>query len=534
MKFKYLFVLAIGLGTTLTQVGAQTYDRFAESYNAIDDYVDSEDEVEDDYIDDDINDYEEDAELIGDVKAQTLRKIYMNDFAYRWYIQAGGGAQLLMAEDDHKGKLQNRVTLAPSLTLGYRFNKIWGLRMNVTGGSLHGFNDGASGSYRFWKKASVGDKVTMVQNIIDAQDAPLKLDGNIISGQLVSNDNIDEIISQNYLNTWDPFWTYKFGESYTNGEVDNRFKFGAGGIQFDQLPNGDKGYSWGPGSQGDLYMQHIRYFAVNFAFTLNLTNLINKSDDNNKFDLSLFFGPTVAHAMKHQYLLGYTGFGFNGGLQAQVHLSEKIGVFTEFSGMALPQGFDGQYGGSKPFDFVSQATLGLTYKIPIAPFTLASEIAEPVPDLGLDELRRSLESEIDAIKPLDSEIDELRKMLEALKAKPVEIVKESIFFQKPVHFVINRWDIRPSEMQVVAEVAEYLRANPDASVIVTGYADKGTGNATINERLSRERSKNVADTLVNQFGIDKDRVAIDWRGDVVQPFYENDLNRAVLFYIEFE
>lgn len=518
MKFKYLFVLFLGLGTTLTQVGAQTFDNFADTYNSSGEYNDSA--TADDY-DDEFYDYEEDAELSKDSKTQTLRKIYLNDFSYRWYIQAGVGAQMLMAEDDHKGKLSSRLTIAPSLTAGYRFNKVWGLRMNVTGGSLHGFNDGASGSYRFWKKASQDEKDAMLGLMAEQGfDPTIGIDGTHTWGD--------------YVHTWDPLWTYNYQQT-------GNYNFGVySGIDIRPGVNGDGsktyGYTWLPGNNGNLYMQHIRYFSVNFAVTLNLMNLVNKADDDSKFDLNLFFGPTITHAMKHQYLLAYTGFGFNGGLQAQVHLSDKLGIFAEVNGQALPQGFDGQYGGTYPFDFVGQGILGLTYKFPIAPFTMVSGQVRPEPqvDLGLDELRRALESEIDAIKPLDSEIEELRKMLEALKAKPVEVVKESIFYQKPVHFTIGKSNIDANGMEVIAEVADYLDANPDATVIVTGYADKATGTRAINERLSQERSKNVADALVYEYGIDMSRVAIDWRGDDVQPFFENNLNRAVLFYIEFE
>lgn len=79
---------------------------------------------------------------------------FPDEIAYRWYIQAGAGAQLLMAEDDDKGPFADRITFAPALTGGYRWNPIFGVRLNVTGGSLHGHNDGHSGTYRFWKGKS--------------------------------------------------------------------------------------------------------------------------------------------------------------------------------------------------------------------------------------------------------------------------------------------------------------------------------------------------------------------------------------------
>lgn len=78
----------------------------------------------------------------------------------------------------------------------------------------------------------------------------------------------------------------------------------------------------------------------------------------------------------------------------------------------------------------------------------------------------------------------------------------------------------------VKEIADYLKKNPNAKVQITGYADKGTGNATINNNLSQKRAKVVADTLKNQYGIDASRITTDYKGHSEQPFAENDKNRV--------
>lgn len=111
--------------------------------------------------------------------------------------------------------------------------------------------------------------------------------------------------------------------------------------------------------------------------------------------------------------------------------------------------------------------------------------------------------------------------------------KESFLLPEVVEFVIGKSNIRPQEEKIISNVAAYLNANKDASVIVTGFADRGTGNSAINARLSEERSVAVANALNQRYGIDSDRIAIDWRGDEMQPFTQNDKNRAVLFYIDY-
>ena len=81
-------------------------------------------------------------------------------------------------------------------------------------------------------------------------------------------------------------------------------------------------------------------------------------------------------------------------------------------------------------------------------------------------------------------------------------------------------------MQKVREVAEYLYKYPNSRVTITGYADKGTGNPTINRNLSMKRANVVANTLRNSFGISVDRITTDFKGDTEQPYAEQVKNRV--------
>ena len=107
--------------------------------------------------------------------------------------------------------------------------------------------------------------------------------------------------------------------------------------------------------------------------------------------------------------------------------------------------------------------------------------------------------------------------------KPIEVKKE---MRRDVFFTINSYTISDNEMRKVEEIAEYLKKYPEAKVVVSGYADKGTGNARINARLAAQRADIVVKTLKEQFGIDESRITYDSYGDKVQPFEENDLNRV--------
>ena len=81
-------------------------------------------------------------------------------------------------------------------------------------------------------------------------------------------------------------------------------------------------------------------------------------------------------------------------------------------------------------------------------------------------------------------------------------------------------------MQKVKDIADYLNKYPNATVEITGYADKGTGNANINKNLSAKRAQAVVDALVKNYGVSASRIKSDSKGDTVQPFEEAILNRV--------
>lgn len=98
-----------------------------------------------------------------------------------------------------------------------------------------------------------------------------------------------------------------------------------------------------------------------------------------------------------------------------------------------------------------------------------------------------------------------------------------------VRFTINSAKIMPTEEVNVYNMAEWLKANPNEKVTIVGYADKDTGTAEYNLALSERRANAVADALVNEYGISRDRLTITYDGSAVQPYSVNDWNRIVIF-----
>ncbi len=415
-----------------------------------------------------------------------------NRFKDNWIISLGGGAQTYFGIDDSKGPTQDRVTFAPQFSIAKYFSPIWGLRLNFTGGSLHGFNDGSFGTYVKWNH---GTKDYMGQSVVGTPGYPN-------TGPSAA------------MLTWDPAWNHMF--DLTNPDVY------AANIGQD----GDN-YYWRPGrEQGKLYMQHIKYVQANIDFMFDLFNLVGNYNPKRFFEITPFGGIGIYNAFSNMGSVNMLVAGVHGGLITKFRLSERLGLNAEFSGSVVPDSFDGQIGDTKSMEGIGQATLSVAYKLGRTDW----EVAEPM--------------DYELVNRLNDEINTLRERNAKLAAKecptcppPPPVVKaeptsDVKFLPDPVFFRLDKSVIDPSEWARIDKAATYLTEHPDVNVVVTGYADKKTGNPQYNMKLSERRAKTVAQALIEQYGINPLRVSINWSGDKIQPFKINEWNRVVIFVIE--
>ena len=78
-------------------------------------------------------------------------------------------------------------------------------------------------------------------------------------------------------------------------------------------------------------------------------------------------------------------------------------------------------------------------------------------------------------------------------------------------------------------LAKLMRDYPESSYTITGYADEGTGNTQINNRLSDDRAKRVKDCLVGEFGISASRLRTVGVGGIENRYYNDpSLSRSVI------
>ncbi len=96
-----------------------------------------------------------------------------------------------------------------------------------------------------------------------------------------------------------------------------------------------------------------------------------------------------------------------------------------------------------------------------------------------------------------------------------------------VFFNLNSSYINKVEGKKIETLAEWMKANPGFDVVIVGYADKGTGTAPVNMRISERRAKAVTERLIS-LGVPAERIQTSSKGDTVSPFTENNKNRVVI------
>ena len=129
----------------------------------------------------------------------------------------------------------------------------------------------------------------------------------------------------------------------------------------------------------------------------------------------------------------------------------------------------------------------------------------------------------------------IEKIVEKIVEKPVEkiVVKEPETpkresLRRDIFFTLRGSQVSKTELAKVEDVVAYLNKYPDAKVSVTGYADKGTGNAKLNVGYAQKRADVITNMLVEKYGISRSRITSDSKGDTVQPYEQNDLNRVTI------
>ena len=103
----------------------------------------------------------------------------------------------------------------------------------------------------------------------------------------------------------------------------------------------------------------------------------------------------------------------------------------------------------------------------------------------------------------------VEKIVEKKVEVPVSTLKGE--YTDDLFFIIGKAEIRPDEAFKLGRICQILKDNPDAKIVVTGYADSATGTEEINKVLSENRANVVAEMLKSA-GIAADRIVCEAAG----------------------
>ena len=85
-------------------------------------------------------------------------------------------------------------------------------------------------------------------------------------------------------------------------------------------------------------------------------------------------------------------------------------------------------------------------------------------------------------------------------------------------FDSGKADIKPEYRGEIAKVADYLKQYPSTTALIEGHTDN-TGTVAGNMKLSQQRAENVVNYLVQNFGIDRSRLAAKGYGSTMRVAY---------------
>ena len=250
---------------------------------------------------------------------------------------------------------------------------------------------------------------------------------------------------------------------------------------------------------------------------VNLTNAIWKYNGKpRKFEVEANAGPGYGFLLHQEYnaLLVKAGLNLNYNVTDAWTIALRPAVVYDLNGTGT---FNTNHA-------IGQVTAGIVYHFKTSNGTRSFKKAKLYSQSEVDALNAK-------IKDLQSNLETANK---AVKTNAINTV-DTVYTESPsslgnvVSFTLNSAKVDETQMANLDNAVRILKENPDLKVTLKGYADKNTGSATYNKRLSVRRAEAVKKVIVDKYGIDTDRIDVLGVGDTEQLYNDNNWNRVVIF-----
>ena len=283
-----------------------------------------------------------------------------------------------------------------------------------------------------------------------------------------------------------------------------------------QSKGGYNGYRESDGANPGNVQYKYKYISPTVDFMFNLSNLLCGYNPVRTVNVSAFVGGGLNIGFSNDEANDIVAKGYNmtyiwdgtkvrpvgkAGLAVDFRLSDAVALGIEGNANIISDKYNSKKAGNTDWYFNVLAglkiNLGKSYEKVAAPVA-APVVVEPEPE--------------PVVEPEPAPVVEEVKFVEPLRID--------------VFFTINVSKVSAQEEAKVKELVEYLGKYPEKKLTITGYADAGTGNDKINDRLASQRAAAVVKMLTEKYGISASRITSDSKGSRVQPFAENDMNRV--------
>lgn len=265
-----------------------------------------------------------------------------------------------------------------------------------------------------------------------------------------------------------------------------------------------------------------KYINLQADLIYNLTNAFLGYNPDKIVEVSVFAGP-YANFLKSDFNRIFPGISAGGQLKFNINKYFSIDV-------------EGRIARQREMvylvndRFYVTGTVGVSYTIGGKEFQNCSKH-----DLCLAE-QKSLNDQINANK---AQIEDLQNQLANSKRETQQALAEAAKKTAPVadcdlnagpvavFFKIGKANIDDRGQANIELAAKAIKADPNGKYVVLGYADKATGSAAINQKLSEKRAKAVYDALVAA-GVDGSQLEQQGLGGQDNMFSSDALNRVVI------
>ncbi len=277
--------------------------------------------------------------------------------------------------------------------------------------------------------------------------------------------------------------------------------------------------------KANIYNEKFGVSYLHTDFLWNFSNAVSGYKETRTWNFVPFFGAGWARSYGNG--AHNDEFAMSIGLLNNIRLCNLLDLTLEARRMLVNQRFDGVSSGSKD-EGMTSVTMGLTFKLNRRNFKRAAAPVDVTPYLSRI---KALESDNTTLAGKNKTLADENTALRNRKPETVTVAGESKVSATPValFFQIGKATLDKKELtNLDFYVKNALQADRNKTFTLYGGADKATGTAAFNQKLSEKRMQYVYDLLVNKYGISKDRLKTVAEGDRNNRFSEPELNRTVI------